>query len=1271
MMKQYFEIKCGKVKGIRFHPSRENLVVFSLYTGELQIWDFQAGQMVCKLKEDKESCVRSVDLHATQSLVISGSDDFIIRGWNFIEQKKMFELKGHSDYLRTVEFHPELPWILSASDDQTLRIWNWQSKAQISVVTGHSHYVMCATFHRSRNLIASCSLDSHFRIWDYSKLREKFSTSGKSNFYALVNDVECIMTIEAHVKGINWVDFHPTDNLLLTCSDDKLIKLWKFTDMNAYEQQTFHGHTNLVSCVKFMPRTNFVVSNSEDFSLNLWDQSGLSLDSMRMGDERQWILDLHPKLPLIATGTDKSLIIKSVFPTQLAFATLQGKYAFFYSNDETSLKMVNFGDGLVISFDKTPDNPSRRVDSVKGERLGVNRIVSNNRVYCWLRVMDDEKHIYYSQIHLGKRVSSSLKRTEGQEAVFLSKDKMVVRSGSRVYSLSLDSGHRNQLNFIEDNGKIDRVYEGTIGKVFYRRQSDLVYYDVVSKKKLGTLSDEFALLKEIRWNKRKSYFAAVTKKAVLIYNRQLQIVSQAREDCQVVSVLWTDENFVLYNTHQHLKFLLLNGESGVIKSLDKVFFLLRKNKQQIFTLDFEEQLEELETDLTDLELKNALLMNDLTTVKALIKQKKFLGNALTSFLLQKGYNSLALQLSKDPEIAFYLALSAGNLEKAFNISRELNSAEKYRLLSREAMRLGSPSLADMCLSLAGGGHRHLMHNLITGNSGQMDEFLSTDITQKFNASLFTGDVRARIKALSEAGQLGLAYATAKTHGIVDYVQYLQQAVPDLAGNVDGEEAEYDAAGLDQEFLDEVGMSADSSNDGRKCFVPVRPIVGEYSRSVKIMDNWPLFDVPEDREIFRVDEGVYEDAADAKLDDMEEELEKDQKTDLGIMGDDYDQDAAAQPPAHEASGGDSDAEDMWGEDDSVDLGDDLSEEAPKSQDSFSEDEPKSTVDVFIAKQHPERTRILNKSMVAWEKFALGEYEAGAELLRTQMGLKSPQILKKLIVELSLGSEVFCSNVLNFSGFGRQLLYHPIRAKDDEGDDEDNVSRLFSKYDLAFLKRKYQEALSLTSKAKFQRARERFKELLKVAVFARLKSEAEVQELQRMITAWKDYVFMIKAKSMLTKKTPAKRIVEVSLLMSLCRLEDIHRVLILKLAASNLYKAENYVHCLYVLRRFLGLVEKNGSLTKKETVAKMKKMQANCEAKGGNKVNFEFSEKFLYSEDDVLEQVDYAAVELHFGKPFERTQCPFDKATFSKDLHSHVCPICEMSELGFEAVGLKYF
>jgi coatomer protein complex subunit alpha (xenin) len=67
----------------------------------------------------------------------------------------------------------------------------------------------------------------------------------------LTADVEPFVICEAHQKGVNWVDFHPSKKMFVTCSDDKLIKLYGYNSTNANEIYILSGHTGNISCVKF------------------------------------------------------------------------------------------------------------------------------------------------------------------------------------------------------------------------------------------------------------------------------------------------------------------------------------------------------------------------------------------------------------------------------------------------------------------------------------------------------------------------------------------------------------------------------------------------------------------------------------------------------------------------------------------------------------------------------------------------------------------------------------------------------------------------------------------------------------------------------------------------------------------------------------------------------------------------------------------------------------------------------------------------------------
>lgn len=96
---------------------------------------------------------------------------------------------------------------------------------------------------------------------------------------------------------------------------------------------TCRGHYNNVSCVLFHPRQELILSNSEDKSIRVWDMSKRTcLHTFRREHERFWVLAAHPSLNLFAAGHDSGMIIFKV-----------GIYCIVISKStETSMKSVNF-----------------------------------------------------------------------------------------------------------------------------------------------------------------------------------------------------------------------------------------------------------------------------------------------------------------------------------------------------------------------------------------------------------------------------------------------------------------------------------------------------------------------------------------------------------------------------------------------------------------------------------------------------------------------------------------------------------------------------------------------------------------------------------------------------------------------------------------------------------------------------------------------------------------------------------------------------------------
>ena len=98
---QMMASRSDRVKCVDFHPT-EPWCLSALYSGHALILNYET-QAVVKSFEASELPVRSAKFIARMQWVVTGSDDMIIRVWNYNTLEKIREFEAHADYIRYIE----------------------------------------------------------------------------------------------------------------------------------------------------------------------------------------------------------------------------------------------------------------------------------------------------------------------------------------------------------------------------------------------------------------------------------------------------------------------------------------------------------------------------------------------------------------------------------------------------------------------------------------------------------------------------------------------------------------------------------------------------------------------------------------------------------------------------------------------------------------------------------------------------------------------------------------------------------------------------------------------------------------------------------------------------------------------------------------------------------------------------------------------------------------------------------------------------------------
>jgi len=1251
-----FESKSPRVKGLAFHPTRPYILA-SLHNGVIQLFDYSAGSLV-QTYEDHDGPVRGIDFHMSQNIFVSGGDDYKVKVWRLQRggggSRPMFNLLGHLDYIRTTKFHHEYPYIISASDDQTIRIWNWQSRQSISVLTGHNHYVMCAAFHPRDDLIASASLDTTIRIWDISGLRKK-TVRGAPSEHDIHGNNPVISRVNAdlfggtdavvkfvldgnHERGVNCVAFHPSLPLVASGSDDRSLRLFRMNETKAWEVDALRGHTNNVSWVIFHPKSELMLSCSEDRSIKVWDISRrCGVQTFRRENDRFWILAGHPTQNLMAAGHDSGMLVFKLERERPAYDTQANTTELYYVKDRY-LRKYDYGsseDSVQVSLRRGGNGGG---SSSAGSSLGTapRTLVFNahNPSEINILVLSDIEGGSYELITLPKSGASAnatvpdSKRGSALGAAFVARNKFAVLTKDRHLQI-INLRNESTKRFQPPNGNTDGMFSAsTAGRVLLRSEDRITLFDMQARKVIGEVV--VPMVRYVMWNADGSMVALLCKHAVVICNRNLEQQSTVAESVRVKSGAWGPHGVFIYATLNHIKYCLINGDSGVIRTLDLPVYITRVTKDNLYCLDRECKVRELAIDTTECLFKVALMRKQYGEVIRMIRHSRLCGQAIIAYLQAKGYPEVALHFVEDKKTRFNLAIECGNLEIAMSSAVEVDDAECWNRLGLEALRQGNQKVVEMAYQRTKDFERLSFLYLVTGNTDKLRKMLKIaemrgDVMSRFHNALYLGDAAERVKVLESVGQLSLAYVAAVTHGLSEDADRLKAA------------------------LEEADVKIPNVRDGSSLLFPPHAIQRDTE------ENWPLLEVKKSVMSQALQDGIIPE--DAEVNDFDGNLDEGKGVEEGGFFDDDDEDRDNGFGNDMDDGLDQPTGQGWGGEDGEDLDIDFGEAQGAASGMEADDgsgDAAAEDGIFVAPSPgPDRPSLwVQNSSLAADHVAAGSYQTAMQLLNRQIGVVNFRPLKPIMKEIFLASRCV---VPGLPGTVSNLTFMERNATEGNPGQRSLPETCVR---LSELVERLRGAYRAFQTGKFQEALDGFRQLLFCVPLLVVQSN-EVGEVRDIMSVCKEYITGVLIELERKNTGDPVRQAELAAYFTRCKLQPSHMILVLNLAMTRAFKLKNYITAAHFAERLLNMQEINAA-SQASLKTKATRVLRNSEQQGRNETQLDYDEN-----------ADFGICVMS-NKPIVDTlqaiKCPCCGAMAKSEFQGKLCKVCTLSPMGIKTLGL---
>ena len=165
--------------------------------GKIQLWDASTKHQFEDWGDDPEDKdILALAFSSDKKILVSGSEDKIVRLWDTKKRAKIATLEGHEGSVAALAFSPDGKILATGDSGKVIKVWDVNTQSERATLTGHTNGISALTFTSDGKTLASGSYDGTIRFWNPDTGQERFTfATGHTEWVKAVAFAENGMTL--------------------------------------------------------------------------------------------------------------------------------------------------------------------------------------------------------------------------------------------------------------------------------------------------------------------------------------------------------------------------------------------------------------------------------------------------------------------------------------------------------------------------------------------------------------------------------------------------------------------------------------------------------------------------------------------------------------------------------------------------------------------------------------------------------------------------------------------------------------------------------------------------------------------------------------------------------------------------------------------------------------------------------------------------------------------------------------------------------------------